>query len=153
VDGRRVVRALELAAVGSSLRPQRDRLWTEETRVATLVVGLDVTRDELTRRIEMRTREMFRRGVAEEARAALGGSISSTAAKVIGLREAAELPETEAIEAIALKTRRYAAHQAKWMRRIPGLVTVSGDRAPRDIARDVLDLASSREPIPPRRAD
>jgi tRNA dimethylallyltransferase len=149
-DRRRVVRALELAAVGSSLRPRRDRLWTEETRTPALILGLDVAHEELARRIDLRTREMFRRGVAEEARAAVRGSISSTAAKVIGLREAAELPETEAIDAIALKTRRYAAYQAKWMRRIPGLVTVSGDRPPRDIARDVLDLASSREPVPPR---
>jgi tRNA dimethylallyltransferase len=151
-DRRRVVRALELAAVGSSLRPGRERLWAEETRLPTLIVGLDVPREELASRIEVRTREMFRRGVAEEARAALRGPLSSTAAKVIGLREAAELPEAEAIEAIALKTRRYAAYQAKWMRRIPGLVTVSGDRPPRDIARDVLDLASRREPVPPRRA-
>ena len=151
-DRRRVVRALELAAVGSSLRPRRDRLWTDEMRMPTLVVGLDVPRAELARRIDVRTREMFRRGVANEARAALHGSISSTAAKVIGLREAAELPEAEAIEAVALRTRRYAAYQAKWMRRIPGLVTVNGDRPPREIARDVLDLASRREPVPPRRA-
>jgi tRNA dimethylallyltransferase len=151
-DRRRVVRALELASVGSSLRPHRDRLWTEETRVPTFVVGLDVSREELAGRIERRTREMFLRGVAEEARAALHGPISSTATKVIGLREAAELPEAETIAAIALKTRRYAAYQAKWMRRIPGLVTVSGDRPTRDIARDVLDLASRREPVPPRRA-
>jgi tRNA dimethylallyltransferase len=151
-DRHRVVRALELASVGSSLRPQRDRLWTEETRVPATVVGLEVPRTELARRIEVRTREMFRRGVPEEARAALSGPISSTAAKVIGLHEAAELPEAEAVEAIALKTRRYAAYQAKWMRRIPGLVSVSGDRPPREIARDVLDLASRREPVPPRRA-
>ena len=151
-DRRRVVRALELAAVGSSLRPRRDRLWTNETRAPTVVVGLDLPREELVRRIDLRTREMFRRGVAEEARAALRGPISSTAAKVIGLREAAELPEEEAIEAVAQKTRRYAAYQAKWMRRIPGLVTVTGDRPPRDVALAVLDLASRREPLPPRRA-
>jgi tRNA dimethylallyltransferase len=151
-DRRRVIRALELAAVGSSLRPRSDRLWTEETRAPTLILGLQVERDELARRIDLRTREMFRRGVADEARSALHGPVSSTAAKVIGLREAAELPEAEAMAAIALKTRRYAAYQAKWMRRIPGLVTVRGDRPPRDIARDVLDLASSREPVPPRRA-
>jgi tRNA dimethylallyltransferase len=151
-DRRRVVRALELAAVGSTLRPRRDRLWTEETRAPTVVVGLDVPRDELASRIDARTREMFRRGVADEARKALRGPISSTAAKVIGLREAAELPEEGAIEAIAQKTRRYAAYQAKWMRRIPGLVTVNGDRPPSDSARDVLDLASRRKPLPPRRA-
>src|SRR4029077_6188929 len=49
-DRRRVVRALELADAGSSLRPGRDRLWAAETRRPTLVVGLEVPREELSRR-------------------------------------------------------------------------------------------------------
>ena len=149
-DRRRVVRALELAEAGSSLRPRNDRLWTLETRRPTLIVGLDVPREELARRIETRTREMLRRGAAEEARAALSGPLSSTAAKVIGLREAAELPESDAIETISLRTRQYAAYQRKWMRRIPGLVSVRGDRPPRETAREVLDLAGRRQPLPAR---
>jgi tRNA dimethylallyltransferase len=152
-DRRRVVRALELAEAGSSLRPGRDRLWTAETRRPTLVVGLEVPREELSLRIERRTREMFRRGVAQEARAALAGGISSTAAKVIGLREAAGLPEDEAVAAIALRTRQYAAYQRKWMRRIPGLVSVRGDRPALETAREILDLAGRREPLSARRAD
>jgi tRNA dimethylallyltransferase len=151
-DRRRVVRALELAQAGSSLRPRGDRLWTLETRRPTLVVGLDVPHDVLARRIEERTREMFRRGAADEARAALRRQLSSTAAKVIGLHEAAELPEPEAIEAIALRTRRYAAYQRKWMRRLPGLASVRGDRPPSETAREVLDLAGRRKPLPARPA-
>jgi tRNA dimethylallyltransferase len=143
-DRRRVVRALELAEAGASLRPSRDRLWTLETRLPTMLVGLDVPRDELARRIQKRTEEMFRLGAAGEARAALAEGLSSTAGKMIGLHEAAELPEREAIEAVALRTRRYAAYQRKWMRRIPGLVTVRGDRTPRETAREVLDLAGRR---------
>jgi tRNA dimethylallyltransferase len=149
-DRRRVVRALELADAGSSLRPGSDRLWTGETRHPTLVVGLDVPRDELERRIELRARTMLRRGAAGEARAALAGRLSPTAAKVIGLREAAELPEEEAIAAIALRTRQYAAYQRKWMRRIPGLVSVPGDRPPRETAREILHLAGRREPLSAR---
>jgi tRNA dimethylallyltransferase len=152
-DRRRVVRALELAEAGSSLRPHRDRLWAAETRLPTLVAGLEVPRDELSRRIDQRTHEMLRSGAAQEARAALAGGLSSTAAKVIGLREAAELPEGEAIAAIALRTRQYAAYQRKWMRRIPGLVSVRGDRPPREIALEILDLAGRREPLSARRAD
>ena len=145
-----MVRALELAEAGSSLRPRTDRLWTLDTRRPTLIVGLDVPREELARRIELRTRAMLRRGAAEEARAALSGPLSSTAEKVIGLREAAELPESDAIETISLRTRQYAAYQRKWMRRIPGLVSVRGDRPPRETAREVLDLAGRRQPLPAR---
>jgi len=151
-DRRRVVRALELAEAGSSLRPERDRLWADEWRLPTLVFGLDVPREELVRRIESRTRGMFRRGATDEARAALVGTLSTTARKVIGLREAAELPEAEAIDAISLKTRQYAAYQRKWMRRIPGLVSVRADRPPRETAREILELAGRRQPLPARRA-
>ncbi len=45
-DRRRVVRALELAEAGSSLRPGADRLWSRETRHPTLIVGLEVPADE-----------------------------------------------------------------------------------------------------------
>jgi tRNA dimethylallyltransferase len=152
-DRRRVVRALELTDAGSSLRPARDRLWTAETRRPTLVVGLEVPCEELLRRIEQRTREMFRRGAAQEARLALAGGLSATAAKVIGLREAAGLPAEEAIAATALRTRQYSAYQRKWMRRIPGLVSVRGDRPALETAREILDLAGRREHLSARRAD
>jgi len=151
-DRRRVVRALELADAGSSLRPDSDRLWADEWRRPTLVFGLDVPREELARRIDERTRDMLRRGAADEARAALAGELSSTARKLMGLHEAAELPEAEAAEAIALRTRRYAAYQRKWMRRIPGLVSVRADRPPRETAREILELAGRRQPLPARRA-
>src|SRR5438874_13019101 len=44
-DRRRVVRALELAAAGASLAPADDRLWAEETRHPTVIVGLDVPKE------------------------------------------------------------------------------------------------------------
>jgi tRNA dimethylallyltransferase len=151
-DRRRVVRALELADAGLSLRPRSDRLWTEEVRHPTLFVGLEVPREELLRRIDERTHAMLDAGAAEEARSALAARLSATAAKVIGLHEATELPREEAIRAIALRTRQYAAYQRKWMRRIPGLVSVRGDRPPRDTAREILELAGRRQPLSARRA-
>ena len=137
-DRRRVVRALELAEAGSSLAPAEDRLWSAHTRLPTLIVGLDAAKDELERRIVERTRAMFDVGVQEEVRAALAGPISQTARKTLGLDEVASLPREEAIEAIVVRTRRYAAYQRKWMRRIPGLVMVES-------ADDVVALARARE--------
>jgi tRNA dimethylallyltransferase len=151
-DRRRVVRALELADAGSSLRPSRDRLWTAGTRHPTVITGLDVPREELERRIEERTREMFARGVVEEVADALGEGISATARQVIGLREIAELPENEAMAAIIVRTRRYAAYQRKWMRRIPGLVSVPADRPPDAIADEILEVARARQRLPADRA-
>jgi tRNA dimethylallyltransferase len=145
-DRRRVVRALELAEVGRSLRGRR--LWSGEWRRPTLVVGLDVPAPELARRIVERTRAMFDAGVVEEVRIALRRPVSSTAAKIMGLREVAALPPAEAEVALVARTRRLAAYQRKWMRRIPGLVTVRADRSPDEVADDVLALARGRQRVP-----
>jgi tRNA dimethylallyltransferase len=142
-DRRRVVRALELAEAGSSLRPGEDRLWSGETRHPTLVVGLDVPADELARRIEERTQAMFERGVEEEVRRALAGPISPTARTIHGLVDVAELPRAEAIAALMARTRRYAAYQRKWMRRIQGLVPVDGNRPPAEVAQEIVTLLGS----------
>ena len=142
-DRRRVVRALELAEGGSSLRPGEDRLWSGETRHPTLIVGLDLPAEELARRIEERTRAMFERGVEEEVRRALTGSISPTARTVHGLDEVAELPREQAIEALATQTRRYAAYQRKWLRRIPGIVLVDGNRGSAEVAQEIVTRLGS----------
>ena len=151
-DRRRVVRALELVEAGRSLRPVESRLWSEELRHPTLVFGLDVPRKVLANRIAVRTAAMLSAGAREEARAAVRAPLSRTAKQVIGLRELVELPEDEAHAAIELRTRRYAAYQRKWMRRIPGLVSLPADRPPGEIADEILEVARARELLPADRA-
>jgi tRNA dimethylallyltransferase len=137
-DRRRVVRALELTELGRSLRPDSDRLWSDEMRHETVVFGLDVPRDALARRVEERARRMFAEGVEEEVRDALAGNVSATAVKALGLRDVADLPREAALDALILRTRRYAAYQRKWMRRIPGLISIDADRPPAAVADDIL---------------
>jgi tRNA dimethylallyltransferase len=147
-DRRRVVRALELAEAGLSLVPSQGRLWAGEPRHPSVVFGLDVPKQVLEHRIEERTWSMFERGVEEEVRRALAGPVSETARQVLGLDEVAGLERDAAIEAIVVRTRRYAAYQRKWMRRIPGLVTVAADRPPDDVAVDILEVARARQRLP-----
>ena len=137
-DRRRVVRALELAEAGSSLRPGKDTLWSDETRHPTRVFGLEVPPEELARRIEARTHEMFERGVEDEVARALSGPISATASTIHGLQDISELPREEAIEVLAARTRRYAAYQRKWMRRIPGIVVLDASRSPVEVAQEIV---------------
>jgi tRNA dimethylallyltransferase len=151
-DRRRVVRALELAEAGSSLRPERGALWAPETRHPSLVVGLDVPLELLDRRIEERTAAMFERGVVEEVRAAVAGPLSTTASQVIGLRTVSELPEPAAREQLARDTRRLARYQRKWMRRISGLVMVAADRTPDEVADAILEVGRAGERLPARGA-
>ena len=67
--------------------------------------------------------------------------------KTLGRR----LSQGEAVAALAefaLRNRQFAAYQRKWMRRIPGLVTVRGDRDADEVADEILALARARERLP-----
>jgi tRNA dimethylallyltransferase len=147
-DRRRVVRALELSEAGWSLVPRLETLFGGGWRHPTLLVGLDVPKPELDRRIAERTRRMFESGVEEEVRNALRAEPSATARKIIGLDEVATLPREEAIEALTVRTRRYAAYQRKWLRRLEGLVIVAADRPPKETAAEIVALARTRERLP-----
>ena len=148
-DRRRVVRSLELAGRDR----ERDRLWMDETRQPTIVFGLDVPKDELDRRIEARTRAMFEAGVRAEAEQALAAGVSSTAGYAHGLADIAGHPEDEAaIDALVARTKRYTAYQRKWMRRIPGLVSLPANRPPGEVADDILEVARARQRLPAGRA-
>ena len=144
-DRRRVVRSLELAEAGRSLVPLADALFGGAWRHPTVLVGLDVPRADLERRIAARTRRMFEAGVEHEVRNALRTEPSATARKIIGLDEVATLPREEAIEALIVRTRRYAAYQRKWLRRLEGLVMVAADRPPEETAAEIVALARTRE--------
>ena len=96
---------------------------------------------------------MFDAGVRAEAERALAGPVSSTAAYAHGLADIAEHPDDDAaIEALTARTRRYAAYQRKWMRRIPGLVSLPADRPPGEVADAILEVARARQRLPAGRA-
>jgi len=150
-DRKRLVRALELAEQGRSLAPADDRLWTEDTRLPTTIVALDVPLEVLDERIEERTRAMASAGAAEEARRAWAGPLSETARKVLGLEQFATLPEGEAVAAVAQATRKLARYQRKWLRRMPRVVTLDGTRPPEEIADEIVALGRAGQRLPRHR--
>jgi tRNA A37 N6-isopentenylltransferase MiaA len=87
---------------------------------------------------------MVERGVADEVRAVVQSPVSATAGKALGLHELATLPVAEAEERIVVRTRRYAAYQRKWMRRIPGLVAIDAHRPAAEVVNAILDVARAR---------
>ena len=91
---------------------------------------------------------MFELGVGKEVQTALENPLSLTARRVMGLREVAELAPEQAIEAIVLRTRRYAAYQRKWMRRIPGLIRVNANRSPEEVADEIVEVARTGKRLP-----
>lgn len=144
-DRKRVVRALELTDIGSSLAPRHDRLWTEETRVPTTIIALDLPLDVLDRRIAARARAMAAAGAGAEARRAWQLPLSATARKVMGLEQFATLPEEEAIDAVAQATRRLARYQRKWLRKMPGVVRLDGNRPAAEVADEIIALGRERQ--------
>jgi tRNA dimethylallyltransferase len=146
-DRRRVVRALELAAAGSSLAPPADRLWAADGRRPTLLVGVDGGAEDAIRR---RVEEQVARGVVGEARRAWAGPLSETARHVLGLEEFATLPPDAAVDAVVAASRRLAAYQRKWLRRLPSAITLKAGRAPEELADDILALASTGKRLPRR---
>jgi tRNA dimethylallyltransferase len=147
-DRKRVVRALELSDAGHSLAPLHDRLWTEDTRLPTTIVALELPLDELDRRIEERTRAMAEAGAADEAKRAWARPLSATARKVMGLEQFATLPEDEAIAAVSQATRRLARYQLKWLRRMPGVVRLDGTRPASEVADEIVALGRERQHLP-----
>jgi tRNA dimethylallyltransferase len=150
-DRRRVVRALELADAGASLAPPVDRLWSDDVRHPTLLVGLGVELTTIDARIQRRTDEMVEQGVAAEAAAAWAGPLSATARKILGLEQFATLPLGDAVEAVVAATRRLARYQRKWLRRLPLAASLAGERAPEETADDVVALASTGQSLSRRR--
>jgi tRNA dimethylallyltransferase len=144
-DRKRVVRALELSDAGHSLAPTHNRLWTEDTRLPTRIVALDLPVEVLDRRIDARTRAMADAGAADEARAAWELPLSDTARKVMGLEQFATMAVDEAIAAVAQATRRLARYQQKWLRRMPGVVRLNGNRPAAEVADEIIALGRERQ--------
>jgi tRNA A37 N6-isopentenylltransferase MiaA len=84
---------------------------------------------------------MLEHGVADEARAALARPLSRSARKVMGLVDFAQLPPDEAREALVVNNRRLARYQRKWLRRIPGVITLDANRPSSEIATEIVATA------------
>jgi len=131
-DRHRIVRALELNEQGA-LEPEQgpSRLWTEDTRHPTRLVGLVRARDELYARIDERVDAMVAAGAVEEARRAHAAGASPTARAALGF---AELLSGD-IDAMKRRTRNYARRQLTWMRKLPDVQVIDiAGRAPAEVA-------------------
>jgi tRNA dimethylallyltransferase len=127
-DRHRIVRALELLELGELEPPEGpNRLWTEETRHPTRLVGLTMQRDALYARIDARVAAMVAAGAVAEVRAAHAAGASDTARKALGFEELL----AGDVEAMKRRTRNYARRQLTWMRKLAGVevIDVTGREA------------------------
>jgi tRNA dimethylallyltransferase len=135
-DRHRVVRALELLELGELEPPQGpNRLWTEETRHPTRLVGLTMEREALYAAIDARVEAMVAAGAVDEVRAAHAAGASDTARKALGFEELL----AGDVEAMKRRTRNYARRQLTWMRKLAGVevLDVTG-RSAEDVGREIV---------------
>ncbi|UOQ60520.1 tRNA (adenosine(37)-N6)-dimethylallyltransferase MiaA [Leucobacter rhizosphaerae] len=122
-NGRRVVRALELHALGESATgalPEEPTVWQPGTRI----LGVRAERAELVERLDRRVEGMWADGLLDEVRGLIPRGIERgpTASRAIGYAQAlAQLagrqPQAEAIAETQALTRRYARRQVSWFKR------------------------------------
>lgn len=123
-DPRRTVRALEVIELTGkpykASQPPKDA----PPRWGTRLLGLRTTADWLNPRIELRTRQMFDRGLIEEVERlqSQGLVADSTAGRAIGYAQVfqaqrGELTWNEAVERTITGTRRYVRRQRSWFNR------------------------------------
>jgi tRNA dimethylallyltransferase len=135
-DRQRIVRALELDAIGAlEPPPAENQLWTSDTRHPTRLIGLVMDRDALYARIDARVDAMVAAGAIDEVRAAHAAGASPSARQALGFDELLQGD----VEAMKRRTRNYARRQLTWMRKLPGVELVDvTDREPDDVARELV---------------
>ena len=138
-DSTRVVRALELLEMGEEPADASEgsELWTEDTRVPTLLCALVRERDDLYARIDDRVDAMVAAGARDEAREADAAGASRTARAALGFEELL----AGDVEAMKRRTRNYAKRQMTWMRKLPSvhLIELTG-REPERAAAEIEGL-------------
>jgi tRNA dimethylallyltransferase len=124
-NARRIVRALEVAALTGRAFSSYSLAWDRYPRAAVRAAGIDLPRPELHRRIERRVIAMMP-GLLEETRNLLEGGFGSflTSSQAIGYAEGVAclegtIGEEEAVAMTIRRTKGLARRQMAWFRRDP----------------------------------
>lgn len=132
----RIVRALEVYQLsGRPLSDLQAEHGFADQPYRLLVLGLTAAREELYRRIDRRSEQMFTAGLIEETRALLARGVAPECKglRTIGYREVVRLLSGDIDQATALalvqrETRRYAKRQLTWFAKTPEIIWVDSSR-------------------------
>ena len=122
-DAKRVIRAFEMLAEGTTYAEQKERLQHIPQVIPAIYLALAVDPDVLRARIDARVDAMVANGLVNEVRGLLDAGLREaiTAPQAIGYKEVVaaldgECSLEEAIDQVKLATRRYAKRQRTWFR-------------------------------------
>lgn len=130
---RRVIRALEMVELSGTSKASEEHNRGDKPIYNHLILGLDMDREMLYERINLRVDMMMEKGLLEEARALYEAGIRDTqAVKAIGYKELFAYFDgfctlQEAIDQIKQNSRRYAKRQLTYFRNKMDVHWVSND--------------------------
>lgn len=146
-DPRRTVRALEVIELTGQPFQASQPPIAASPRWGTRILGLRTTPEWLNPRIELRTRQMFDRGLVEEVADLVGRGLiaDSTAGRAIGYAQvlamrAGELTHGQAVDRTITGTRRYVRRQRSWFNRDPRISWLDAAGDTRQQALQALGL-------------
>jgi tRNA dimethylallyltransferase len=127
----------ELSLIKAPPEAKDSELWSPETRHPTVVFGLDMEREKLYERIDLRTEAIVAAGARDEVLRAEEANPSRTARKALGFDEVLNGD----VKLMQKRSRNYARRQLTWMRKIPNLHWI--DRGGRDDANVAAEIAAA----------
>lgn len=129
---KRVIRALEIIRTTGLTKAEADRRARKEPVYDAALFGMEMERERLYRRIDLRVDRMMEQGLLEEVRRLLDMGVprQSTAMQAIGYKELVLYLDggcslEEAVETVKRESRRYAKRQMTWFRRNPEIQWIS----------------------------
>jgi len=132
-DKKRIFRVLELYhSIGKTKTQIEKESRSKENPYEYIVFGIDMDRDVLYNRINIRVDKMIQRGLIKEVEEILKKYKSfPTAMQGLGYKEVKEylygrITKNEMIEKIKMETRRYAKRQLTWFRRNKNIIWLDG---------------------------
>jgi len=143
---RRVLRAIKLHLLGTSRADNKSDLWKDNgSKYNFLVVYIDIPRDLLYDRINLRVDEMVKNGVLDEARRLYDVRVKSisTVFQAIGYKEFFEFFDgtkslEDCIELLKLNTRHYAKRQVTWFKKLENKLVVNGIQSKNELVEQIL---------------
>ncbi|WEV73504.1 tRNA (adenosine(37)-N6)-dimethylallyltransferase MiaA [Bifidobacterium sp. ESL0798] len=141
-NARRTIRALEVIEITG--RPYSASLPRYRYVIGSVQIGLDLPREELDRRIDIRTEQMREQGFVDEVRR-IRPLLGVTASRALGYSQIeayldGRMSEDEAFADIAQKTKRLARKQMGWFGRDPRIHWL--DALDDDLAGKAFDIVA-----------
>ena len=139
-DTKKIIRALEI------LEDKKSENKEIKENYNYLIFGLNIPRQELYEKINLRTKHMFESGLEDEVYNLLGSGLDKKAQSMEGIgykqiifAKENNLSKQETIELVQRKTRNYAKRQITFMKGIEGLIWVDSKNAEKEILKVVRE--------------